>query len=85
MIKLSSIKQILNINDHVIATSPKLKIFGIFEVIKCNSEAPLLLYFSSFVKYENSIIFLISFIDEDDKYHFSMYQSSSNSTSNFCF
>ena len=50
MIKLSLIKQILNVNDLIIETSsPKLMMFRFFEVIKCNSEAPLLLCFSSFV------------------------------------
>ena len=40
MIKLSLIKQILNVNDLIIATSPsKLMMFGFFEVMKCNSEA----------------------------------------------
>ena len=47
MIKLSLIKQILNVNDCKIVTSPNLKILGFFEVIKCNSEPPLLC-FSSF-------------------------------------
>ena len=42
MIKLSLIKQILNVNDCKIVTSPTLEILGFFEVIKCNSEPPLL-------------------------------------------
>ena len=55
-IKLSLIKQKLNadVNIYWLATSPpKLMIFGFFEVIKCNSEAPSASIFFIIVNDEN--------------------------------
>ena len=55
MIKLSLIKQILNVNDHIIATyPPKLMISGFFEVINVILRPLLLLCFSSIVNDENN-------------------------------